>query len=102
MTQIQGRRLPDLAKLIDFPHITMDDYRNGDYWKVINYPGYDRPVWMIYYYGAASIGNHKVIEHDDGTISVPQPGPGEPANSIALSGRENWHGFIDHGVWEPC
>lgn len=58
-------------------------------------------------------GCHHVEEHEDGTISVlPQPGN---SNSIFVEGWPHdaglrargeplkfWHGYIRHGVWEPC
>lgn len=47
----------------------------------------------------ASIRNHKIIEHDDGTITA--------SPSILLTGytypdrpgEVNWHGFLEKGVW---
>lgn len=58
-------------------------------------------------------GCHHVEEHEDGLITVlPQPGN---SNSILVQGwpvdagprapgepLKSWHGYIRHGVWEPC
>lgn len=58
-------------------------------------------------------GAHHVEEHDDGLITVlPQPGN---SNSILVEGwtfdaglrapgepLKSWHGYVRHGVWEPC
>ena len=102
---MQGRRLPD-ATWADILPITHGDLRDGDYWFAAGSPpsqrnaGFDG-TWFVYYRGAAGISKHKVIEHEDGTISVPQPGPGEPANSIAIyrSGTQLYHGYINRGEW---
>lgn len=53
-------------------------------------------------YGMLSI--HTVRLEDDGTVSV-RPGDGS-SNSILITGgsetTEPWHGYIEHGVWQPC
>jgi hypothetical protein len=43
-----------------------------------------------------NLGNHQVIEHEDGTITV--------SPSILISGYDgdrdiSWHGFFERGVW---
>jgi hypothetical protein len=47
---------------------------------------------------AGSLRNHEITEHDDGTITVSpsilmQSGP-DPA-----PGFEDWHGYLERGVW---
>lgn len=45
----------------------------------------------------ANLSNHKVIEHDDGTITV------EPSILITVfegDKRINWHGYLQRGVWK--
>jgi hypothetical protein len=42
--------------------------------------------------GAGVLGDHKVTEHEDGTITV------EP--SILMPGV--WHGYLRKGVWEEA
>lgn len=59
-----------------------------------------RTVWGIHVPGAGigTLRLHTVREHDDdGTITV-APGDGS-SNSIL---QRDWHGYINHGVWEPC
>lgn len=96
---MQGRRLPDT----EWPNILPEEgFQPGDFWKVNGYP-HGGPWHICAPNGSlGSIAKHKVIEHEDGLISVPRPGPGEPANSILIDGgnREGWHGWIEHGVWE--
>lgn len=99
MSAFEGRRMPDATWPDILPET--EDFRDGDYWKVIGRPGYPSPTWAVFYGAPAMIPNHKVIEHEDGTISVPRPGPGEPANSILISGPKDWHGWIENGVWVP-
>lgn len=53
--------------------------------------------WFIYLpkAGAGRLSQHKVTEHEDGTITV------EP--SILMHGHPNRrHGFLTRGVWHPC
>lgn len=108
-----GRRLAD-AEWPDGWPVPFDEMRDGDYWFVHGCPeqngGFDG-CWWLYYHGPAMIPRHFVVEHDDGTISVPQPGQqGAPAgefNSVLIDGRKRddppaWHGYIHHGVWCPC
>jgi hypothetical protein len=41
------------------------------------------------------VRHHKVIEHDDGTITV--------SPSILVSNHTgSWHGFLEHGIWREC
>lgn len=57
--------------------------------------------WFIYLpkAGAGRLSQHKVTEHEDGTITV------EP--SILMHGHNDGtpnsrHGYLRRGVWEPC
>jgi hypothetical protein len=41
------------------------------------------------------LSEHEVTEHEDGTITV--------SPSILINdGRDEWHGFIERGVWREC
>jgi hypothetical protein len=111
-----GRRRPDTF-YGDLP----DDIRPGNYWKQLWSSGAPRTVsnptnltgecwsvvppvggvedWML-----GNLELHTVREHEDGAISV-RPGDGS-SNSILITGRysggeRRWHGFIEHGVWQP-
>jgi chemotaxis methyl-accepting protein methylase len=108
---VKGRRRKDT------PHGEIpSNVRRGDYWKVLAHDGSrpltsDEPgnltgtVWMV----AAPIGDrgfaiglltkHTVREHGDRTISV-VPSDGS-SNSILITGShgQQFHGYIDNGVW---
>lgn len=47
-----------------------------------------------------ALGNHKVTEHEDGTITV------SPSILITVDnpddGNASYHGFLKRGVWEEC
>lgn len=114
MADLTGRRRPDLAQ-----DSLPDDIQAGDYWKCLNV-GNGEPVrsdapsnltggvWMVVAplgdaggFGIGRLENHTVREEDDGTISV-RPGDGS-SNSILIqrgAGGPQWHGYIQHGVWQ--
>ena len=109
---MKGRRRPDTRRG-DLP----DDIQAGDYWRVltrdtgepvtvINAPtNLTGTVWMVAApmpsgsFGVGNLTNHTVREEDDGTISV-RPGDGS-SNSILIKGAngQEYHGYIEHGVW---
>jgi hypothetical protein len=67
--------------------------QDGDYWKNPR-----TGVWWLYLDGCGPgrLSDHKVIEHDDGTVTV--------SPSILISchheGHERHrHGYLEHGVW---
>ena len=42
-----------------------------------------------------NLASHKIIEHEDGTITV--------SPSILIGDRKNsWHGYLENGVWREC
>ncbi|HEX3747569.1 MAG TPA: hypothetical protein VHW09_26725 [Bryobacteraceae bacterium] len=43
-----------------------------------------------------NLGNHKVIEHEDGTISV------SPSILVSNGQGWSWHGYLERGVWRQC
>ncbi len=44
-----------------------------------------------------NLGAHKVVEHDDGTITV---SPSILVEGVdALGSPMSWHGFLEKGVW---
>jgi hypothetical protein len=105
-----GRRRPDTPRG-DLPQ----DIRPGDFWKVLvrdgsrpriehHYGKLTEECWyvaapMSYGFALGNLERHTVREHEDGTISV-APGDGS-SNSILITGHhgEQYHGFIDQGVW---
>jgi hypothetical protein len=104
---MQGRRLPDTQWPDVLP--AAGDLRDGDYWLCHGAPdcneGFDG-CWYVCLYGAGGIPRHHVIEHEDGTITIPsEPHPEEGhCNSLLIEagpGR-SWHGYIDRGAWRAC
>ena len=99
---MQGTRLYLGREATDEEASTLDDKVPGSFW-------YQGPLsgWHCVTPNGLHgwLKNHKVIEHEDGMISVLPPGPGEPANSILVgngTGNKSWHGFIYHGDWRGC
>jgi hypothetical protein len=43
----------------------------------------------------ANLGNHKVVEHKDGSITV------HPSILVTEDGKQ-WHGYIEKGLWIEC
>ena len=42
-----------------------------------------------------NLGAHKVVEHEDGTITV--------SPSILIQRHDGeWHGYLERGVWRQC
>ena len=104
---MQGRRLPDTIWPDVLPRsLALED---GDYWLCRGAPtsndGFDG-CWYLYFRGAGGVPHHHVIEHQDGTISIPsEPHPEEGhVNSVLIhgGGRDVFHGYIDHGEWRAC
>lgn len=79
---MQGKRLSTQGDG-KFP----DDIQPGDYWLGAN------GVWWICAPSneIGHISQHKVTEHEDGTITV--------SPSILITGGRAWHGMLEHGVW---
>jgi hypothetical protein len=52
--------------------------------------------------GMGTLMIHTVRENDDGTITV-AAGDGSSNSILHGGGAQNkeWHGYIDHGVWNP-
>jgi hypothetical protein len=48
-----------------------------------------------------NLGAHKIIEHEDGTITV---SPSILISSTDHKGtrHELWHGFLEKGIWRQC
>lgn len=74
----------------DLPiHLEPGDYGfwvRGGHW-VARCPHEDPAVDM-----PANLSAHKVVEHEDGTITV--------SPSILVTGHDgSWHGFLERGVW---
>lgn len=54
--------------------------------------GFAVPPWKD---GYGSLAGHKIVEHDDGTITV--------SPSILIKTHVGtWHGFLKKGFWKEC
>jgi hypothetical protein len=83
---MQGRR-------VEWPGWDSLPYEPGDYFKDGN--GHWRGVVPNGLY--CNLAGHTVTEHEDGTITV--------SPSIKVWGGadgEEWHGFLERGVWWEC
>lgn len=64
---------------------------NGSYWKL-------NDIWYCItpnnLFG--NLSGHKVVEHEDGTITV------SPSIFVNMGRNPNWHGFLEHGIWRSC
>jgi hypothetical protein len=45
-----------------------------------------------------NLSAHEVVEHDDGTITV-SPSILVMSETIHGSEREEWHGYLERGIW---
>ena len=68
----------------------MADWQPGDY-------GRWRDHWYVKTPNGhlGGIGNHSVVEHEDGTITV------SPSILVSDSSGELWHGWLERGAWRP-
>lgn len=86
---MKGRRLPDGDH--DKPEV-----QPGDYWKSA------RSVFEACAPNGdiGRIKTHKVIEHEDGTITVSPslifPKPGDTTTNTG------WHGWLERGIWRKA
>lgn len=96
---MQGKRLPN-NKFPDNP----GEYAFMDNMNEETLKAGGVPHWLIYtpngQYG--SLRTHKVVEHEDGTITV--------SPSILIKDSVDWgktyidryHGYLEKGVWREC
>lgn len=93
---MQGRR-------VDADPVERDQYpfprlQPGDYGRDADGLWYARPPWK---HASGCLGDgegirgHKVVEHEDGTITV--------SPSILIETHVGtWHGFLERGIWREC
>lgn len=87
-----GRRVdadPGEKDQYQFPRL-----QPGDYGRDADGVWYCRPPWQ---HASGCLGNgtdhHKVVEHEDGTITV------SPSILVIQPPIGQWHGFLERGVW---
>lgn len=94
---MQGRRVADETE----PHeYEPGDYgRWGDTWYCRTpYPAPENDYGPIL---SGSLGNHEVVEHEDGTITV-SPSILTWTEWGPERTRHEWHGYLERGVWREC
>jgi hypothetical protein len=72
-----------------FPVLEQGDYgkdMDGLWWARVPAPGFS----------TASLGDHSVIEHEDGTITV------SPSILMMRRDGKSWHGYLEKGIWREC
>lgn len=70
------------------------EFEPGDYGKGVNGEWFARvPYPNKAGFAAASIVNHTVVEHEDGTITV------SPSILMSRGDGEEWHGYLEKGIW---
>ena len=78
---MQGKRVP--VVLPDEAGTYAKDSKTGSWYGVT-------PNGML-----CNLKNHEVTEHDDGTITV-------SPSILVRSSCEEWHGFLERGVWREA
>jgi hypothetical protein len=86
LNRTPGRRVP----------VSPHQLRPGEYCKFTNDVWYCRPPWE---HGIGCLSNHKVTEHEDGTITV---SPSILITAGPEDARVSWHGYLERGVWREC
>lgn len=58
-------------------------------------------LWYLYLPGCglANLGNHKITEHEDGTITA---NPSILTTGHHQGQQTQKHGYLEHGVWRDC
>ena len=86
---MQGTRVESIGDLWG------EDGVDGGYCPVTSEDGRS---WMVRTPNGhlGNLGNHEVVEHEDGTITV------SPSILVSDPSGELWHGYLEGGVWRPC
>lgn len=88
---LQGRRADDVADPGQpHPRLEAGDYRRSAGKWECRPPG-DYPETV-----QGSLGNHEVVEHEDGTITV---SPSILIQTTWAGEPVTWHGYLERGVW---
>lgn len=89
---MQGKRVDDYLA----PHLL----KAGEYSKIPaarnNYWWPGHPYWHCCTPNGqvGMLVTHSIVEHEDGTITV--------SPSILVTGGEEWHGYLERGIWRSC
>ncbi len=76
-------------------------YGSGFIYRCVSQPGaygFDGKQWWACTPNGLStnLANHKVVEHEDKTITV------SPSILVAEGRDPTWHGFLERGIWREC
>jgi hypothetical protein len=82
-----------IGRRIDFEEEDRLPLLEGDYGKD------SQGIWYAvppnFKVGYANLSKHKVIEHEDKTITV--------SPSILVQNHiQKWHGYLEKGIWREC
>jgi hypothetical protein len=92
---VKGRRI-DADPSEDKDQYPFPKLMPGDYGKDLDGVWHGVPPnFLDAFHGTANLEKHKVIEHEDGTITV------WPSILIRTYLGE-WHGFLERGVWRTA
>lgn len=72
-------------------------FENGDYGKHSDEKWYAKTPNGY----TCGLGNHSVIEHEDGTITV-SPSILVSTGPSKEEWKEVWHGYLERGIWRTC
>jgi hypothetical protein len=81
---MKGKRIPDGAPLYSSEPGSYGKDERGE-WHAVTPNGH-----------LGALGNHDVVEHDDGTITV------SPSIRVSSDSGELWHGWLERGVWREA
>ena len=102
MTTTQGRRITWQEAE------TLSNIQPGDYWfdpRHCWYAACPVPKDEDGFPLIATLGQHTVTEHEDGTITVSPSilvGGNYPNSPKEWAEKHTWHGFLEHGIWREC
>lgn len=77
-------------------YVWMARMGRGDYGKALD------GVWYIcappeaFHGSHGNLKNHKIVEHEDGTITA------SPSILLEWGDGQSWHGYLERGVWKTC
>ncbi len=89
---MQGRRLPDIELDDWYGPDTEETFKPGDYARFRQLLVFRLPNGIL---GTCSTKIHSVIDEPDGTITV-------SPSILTKHGPDQWHGYLEHGVWREC
>lgn len=94
MKTFQGKRIEDNKHC----------FNAGEYSKCTDTKAFGKTYWNCTtpngHYG--NLVNHRVVEHEDGTITVSPSILVSKCGKIGQKGEVLWHGYLERGAWREC